>query len=66
MVELVSMKDTGTSFLNYLDRIGMKIGTKIMIIDFIEFDGSVEIETDGNRRFTISKQVADNLLVVTK
>jgi len=64
--ELVSMKDTGTSFLNYLDRIGMKIGTKIEIKDIFEFDGSVEIETDDNRKLTISKQVADNLLVVTK
>lgn len=64
--ELVSMKDTGNAFLNYLDRIGMKIGTKIEVIDIMEFDGSVEIETDGDKRFSISKQVADNLLVVTE
>ncbi len=64
-VSLVSMKDTGNAFLNYLDRIGMKIGTKIRILDIIEFDGSMEIEIDGNKNLTISKQVADNLLVVT-
>jgi len=63
--ELVSMIDTGNAFLNYLDHIGMKIGTKIEIIDIIEFDGSVEIEIDNTKKLTISKQVADNLLVVT-
>ena len=64
-VELVSMKDTGNAFLNYLDRIGMKIGSKIEILEIIEFDGSVEIEIDNKKQLTISRQVADNLLVVT-
>ncbi len=63
--KLVSMVDTGTAFLNYLDKIGMKIGAKIKILDTIEFDGSIEIETDYDRSITISKLVADNLLVVT-
>lgn len=63
--ELVSMKDTGIAFLNYLDRIKMSIGTKIEIIEFIEFDGSVEIKVDDVKKITVSKQVADNLLVVT-
>ena len=63
--ELVSMKDTGIAFLNYLDRIKMSIGTKIEIIEIIEFDGSVEIKIDDRKKLTVSKQVADNLLVVT-
>ena len=65
-VELVSMKDTGNAFLNYLDKIGMKIGTKILISDVFEFDGSVEIELDERKKIAISKQVADNLLVITR
>lgn len=64
--KLVSMEDSGTAFLNYLDKIGMKIGTKIKVLDTVDFDGSMEIETDHNNLITISKQVADNLLVVTK
>ena len=63
-VELVSMKDTGISFLNYLDRIEMKIGTKIEILEIIEFDESVEIRIDNQKKLTVSKQVADNLLVI--
>ncbi len=63
---LVSMKDTGVVFLNYLDRIDLKIGAKITVIDTIEFDGSLEIRTDGDRVLSISKQVADNLLVIAE
>ena len=64
--QLVSMIDTGTAFLKYLDKIGMKIGTKIKILDTFEFDNSLEIEIDQSKSITISKQVADNLLVITE
>lgn len=65
--KLVSLKDTGNAFLNYLDRIDMKIGTDIKVLDIIEFDGSREIESTGSgNKLTISKQVADNLLVVVQ
>ncbi len=64
--ELVSMKDTGNAFLNHLDRIDMKIGVKVKIIEVLEFDGSVVIEMNGGNMITISKPVADNLLVVKK
>ncbi len=62
--QLVSMKDTGDVFLNYLDKLGMKIGSKIGILDKIEYDGSMEIEIDHEKKVNISKQAADNLLVI--
>lgn len=62
--ELVSMTDTGIAFLKYLDKIGMKIGTKIKVTEIFEFDGSMEIEMDREKIITVSKQVADNLLVI--
>jgi DtxR family transcriptional regulator, Mn-dependent transcriptional regulator len=64
--ELVSMKDTGSAFLNHLDRIDMKIGAKLKIIDVLEFDGSMQLEINGGTKITISKPVADNLLVIKK
>jgi DtxR family Mn-dependent transcriptional regulator len=63
---LVSMVDTGTAFLKYLDKIDMKIGAKIKVLDIFDFDGSMEIEADKKKSITISRQVADNLLIVTK
>jgi len=64
--ELVSMKDTGNAFLNYLDRIELKIGTKIRVLEIMEFDGSREILTNGKKRIAISQQVSDNLLVIKR
>lgn len=64
--ELVSMKDTGNTFLNYLDKIKLTIGTNVRINEIIEFDGSREIQLDNTKSITISQQVADNLLVVRK
>jgi DtxR family Mn-dependent transcriptional regulator len=60
------MRDTGSAFLNYLDRIQLPIGSEIRIQAIIEFDNSMEILVNGSRSITISKQVADNLLVVKK
>jgi len=63
---LVSMRDTGIAFLNYLDRIELPIGTEIRIQAKMEFDDSMEILINSSRTITVSKQVADNLLVVKK
>jgi DtxR family Mn-dependent transcriptional regulator len=62
--ELVSMNDTGNAFLNYLDRIDLKIGSRVRILEIMEFDGSREMLVNGGKRITISQQVSDNLLVV--
>jgi DtxR family Mn-dependent transcriptional regulator len=64
--ELVSMKDTGIAFLNYLDRMELKIGAQIKILEIMEFDGSREIESNRSKSITISQQVSDNLLVIKK
>jgi DtxR family Mn-dependent transcriptional regulator len=64
--ELVSMKDTGIAFLNYLDRMELKIGAQIKILEIMEFDGSREIESNRSKNITISQQVSDNLLVIKK
>lgn len=51
------------TFLKYVDKLGLSLGSKIKIISRQEFDGSLEIEIDGVR-FFISERVAQNLLVV--
>lgn len=66
IAQLVSMKDTGVIFLNYLDRTGLNIGTKIRVMDTMEFDGSMDIEIDNQKRMSVSRQVADNLLVIVE
>jgi len=53
------------SFLQYLDKINIHLGTKIKVADKIEFDQSLEIIID-NKNIQISSAVAKNILINTK
>jgi DtxR family transcriptional regulator, Mn-dependent transcriptional regulator len=58
-----SVKDGSPSFLQYLSKIGIYIGARILILDKIEFDGSLEVQIDNKSRVFISRHAAENLLV---
>ena len=61
-VKVKSVNDS-SSFLQYLDKIGVYIGAKIAILNRTEFDGSVEILIDGKKKAFISKEASQNILV---
>ena len=58
-----SVKDGSPSFLQYLNKIGIYIGAGIMILEKVEFDGSLEIMIDDRKKVFISREAAENLLV---
>ena len=60
---VAGVKDSEPLFLKYLDRLGVVIGSKIQIVEKIEFDGSVEIIIENADPVFISKEVATNLLM---
>ena len=60
---IASVKDSDSSFLKYLDKMEIKIGSRIKIIDVIEFDSSMEILIDDKRKINISSEVSGNLLM---
>jgi DtxR family Mn-dependent transcriptional regulator len=60
---LSGVNDHSSLFLQYLDKLSMKLGTPITVIDFLEYDGSMVIGIPGQERLQISKEVAKNLLV---
>lgn len=51
------------SFLQFLSKIGINIGSEITILDKVEFDGSLEVMIDKNNKAFISREAAQNLLV---
>jgi DtxR family Mn-dependent transcriptional regulator len=57
---IAGVKDSSTVFLQYLDKIGVAIGSSFEIMDKIEYDQSVELRVDGRKMF-ISRDVAQNL-----
>lgn len=60
---IVTVKDSNTTFLQYLDKIGIYLGAKIKILEKVEFDGSMEIQIDNKKIVFISKEVSENIWV---
>lgn len=51
-------------FLKLLEKHGLTLGTKIMITEIIEFDGSIILSAGQTTERTISREVAKNILVM--
>jgi len=62
--KVIGAKDGQSSFLQYLDKLGIGIGTTVKIIEKMEFDGSVEIEIDNNKKANLSKEAAKNIYLI--
>lgn len=58
----VGVKDTSSEFLQYLDKRGIALGTRITIIGKEIFDSSLKISTGGKEQ-SVSGKVAANLFV---
>jgi DtxR family Mn-dependent transcriptional regulator len=59
---VVGVDDTSSSFLQYLDELKIQLGLSFEVIQKIDFDHSFVLKSKNNS-FSISKQVADNILV---
>lgn len=58
-----AVEDSGSLFLQYLDKLGISLGTRIKVTDRIEFDGSTEIQIEQDKKVFISKEAAQNILI---
>lgn len=54
--------DHTPAFLQYLERATLTLGTKLSVVEIIDYDHSVVLEI-GTKRINISREVAKNLLV---
>lgn len=60
---MTGVVDHSTSFLQYLDRVGLSIGKEIKLIEVIGFDKSIQVQVNGKEKVFLSHEVAKNLLV---
>ncbi|GHE71482.1 MULTISPECIES: metal-dependent transcriptional regulator [Roseivirga] len=61
--KVITVNDSSSAFLKYLDKVGISIGTTLRIDDHNEFDGSVDITINQNKSTTVSPAAAQNILV---
>lgn len=59
------VRDHTPAFLQYLEKQKLVIGKKLKVMDIVEYDGSVILEIN-NEQITISRRVADNLLIANE
>jgi DtxR family Mn-dependent transcriptional regulator len=59
-----SVRDTSTPFLKYLKQLNVGLGTKIKVLEKMEFDQSVTITINDGEPKTVSSKMTDNILVI--
>lgn len=58
-----AVRNGSPAFLQYLSKIGVQIGAKVLVTERIEFDGSLEVSIKDNNPQLISRNAAENILV---
>ncbi|MDI9356931.1 MAG: metal-dependent transcriptional regulator [Chitinophagaceae bacterium] len=61
--KVTELKKDNPSFLKYMEKINIKIGCKIKIIEKIEYDNSFEILIHNSQKIIISLPIAQNIKV---
>lgn len=61
--QVVGVTDSSPVFLQYLERLSIRIGTKIKVLEKIPYDGSLFIQIGKDLKATVSKKFAEALLV---
>ena len=60
---LTGVKDKTDSFLKYLSKVGIELGTEIEILEWYEFDHSANIKINNKKIIHLSNQVIENILI---
>ena len=61
--KVAAVKDTSSSFLQYLVKLNIGIGTKIKLVEKIDFDQSLVISINGGKQTTVSPKFGENILI---
>lgn len=60
---VVAVKDTSALFLQYLERLNVTIGTKITVLEVVDFDGSLNVQIGNAPARSVSVKFAESLFV---
>jgi DtxR family Mn-dependent transcriptional regulator len=61
--QVAAVKDTSVEFLQYLEKLGVGIGTRMKVIEKIAFDGSMVIQVSKGDKINVSKKFGESILV---
>ncbi|HSY62839.1 MAG TPA: metal-dependent transcriptional regulator [Cytophaga sp.] len=61
-VTMTGIENHTTSFLQHLDKLGLKLGVQITIKELVEFDQSILVSVNNKKEFYLSQEIANNIL----
>ena len=61
---MIAVKDNAASFLQYVDKLGLAINSKIKVVTKQTYDDLIEIEVKG-KRYSVSPKFAANILIIS-
>lgn len=62
LIKVIGVGDNSSTFLQYVDKLGLIIGTQISLLDREMYDGLLHIRLHENT-FTVSEKFAENIFV---
>ncbi|MFK7901030.1 MAG: metal-dependent transcriptional regulator [Cyclobacteriaceae bacterium] len=60
---VVGVKDNSNSFLQFLNKVGIQLGTSLEVKEVFDFDTSKEVVLDGSKSLLLSKEALQNIFV---
>jgi DtxR family Mn-dependent transcriptional regulator len=60
---VIAVENSETVFLQYLNKVGIRIGIHVHVIDKFDYDGAMELKIDNKRVLQISGKTAENILI---
>lgn len=62
---MVGVKDNSAAFLQYVDRVGLKMNSPVKVIARQSYDDLIELEVNG-KRSSVSPKFAENIIIVCR
>lgn len=60
---IVGVNEHSTAFLQYLDRIPLKLGSKVKVLEHFSYDDSLRILLNEEKEVVLSQKVSQNLFI---
>jgi len=60
---VIGVNDSSADFLKYLDTLNISLGSKISVVERIDYDGSITIKLNSRKSLSLSKMVTKNLYI---
>jgi DtxR family Mn-dependent transcriptional regulator len=62
---VVGVNEHSPAFLQYLDRLGINIGTRIDVLEVFEYDGSRNVLINDDKEVLLSGKICENVFLKT-